>query len=93
MEFDPANSCYARFVDNINCDLDAATQPGSTPINIQGEAFQVCLHCAGYHLAENEYLFIDLKATVNKQKSLGTLREKKECKYTEEDFKINKHTP
>eukprot|EP00975_Prorocentrum_lima_P000691 138324-Prorocentrum_lima.AAC.1 len=65
MEKDPIDECYVRFVDNVRTDLNAAT-----PINIQGEVFQVCLHCIGHHLAQNRYLFIDLEDTVKKQKQL-----------------------
>eukprot|EP00975_Prorocentrum_lima_P051470 10779335-Prorocentrum_lima.AAC.1 len=57
-------------------DLSAAVEPGSAPVNIEGDVFEVCLSCAGYHFAENEYLFIDLAHAVEFQRKRGLRLEK-----------------
>eukprot|EP00975_Prorocentrum_lima_P025399 5336089-Prorocentrum_lima.AAC.1 len=69
MESDSLNKGFARFAENMTDDLSAAAEPGSAPVNIEGEVFEACLFCAGCHFAENEYLFIDLKQTVDFQKT------------------------
>eukprot|EP00975_Prorocentrum_lima_P069432 12926381-Prorocentrum_lima.AAC.1 len=68
-----------------------AIRPTIAPRNIQGDVFPVCLHCAGLYFAQNKFLFIDQKATIDAQKRHGTLPKVTESEFEASEYRINQH--